>query len=111
MSMGISVFKKDIKSIYNQLKASAKKRNIPFELTLCDLNDLSFPITCPVFNIVLKYNTNKAEDDSFSIDRKDSSKGYTADNIIVVSNRANKLKSNATISELKQIYDFYKQFE
>lgn len=105
--MGIHVTQKQVKTIYNQLKNSAKKRNIPFNLTLMDLHDLSFPITCPVLNIPLCYNIGKSQDNSFSIDRIESTKGYEADNIVVVSNRVNTLKSNATLEELKLIYEFY----
>lgn len=99
----------EIKTIYNRLKLSAKKRNIPFELTLTDLNNLSFPITCPILNIPLTFNRGQAQDNSYSIDRIDSSKGYTIDNIVVISLKANKLKNNATSNELKQIAEYYNQ--
>lgn len=97
----------EMKTIYNRIKASAAKRNIPFDLTIPQLNELSFPLTCPILNIQLKYNRGKAQDDSYSIDRIDSTLGYTIDNIIVISLKANKLKSNATKEELEQIAQFY----
>lgn len=97
----------EIRTIYNRLKASANKRNIPFELTLVDLNELSFPITCPILGIPLKFNRGKQEDNSYSIDRIDSTKGYVADNIIVVSWRANRLKNNASEYELQLISNYY----
>jgi len=103
----VDVTKKDLKILYNQLKTGAKKRNINFNLSMSDLNNLSFPLTCPILNIPLTFNNGNAKDNSYSIDRIDSSKGYVIDNIIVVSNKVNKLKSNATILELKQIADFY----
>lgn len=56
----------EIKTIYNRIKASAKRRNIDFNLSLPDLNNLSFPITCPIFGIPLKFNRGKAQDDSYS---------------------------------------------
>lgn len=96
----------DIKKIYNGLKSSAKKRNIDFSLTLSDLNNLTYPITCPILGIVLKFN-DVLSDDSYSIDRIDSSKGYHIDNIIVISWRANRLKSNASVDELNKINEFY----
>lgn len=99
----------EVRKIYNQLKASAKKRNIPFDLTLVDLNNLSYPITCPVLGIPLKFNRGQAEDNSYSIDRIDSSLGYNIDNIIVISLKANKLKNNATNEELQLISEFYNQ--
>lgn len=93
----------EIRTIYNRLKSSAKKRSIPFDLTITQLNDLTFPITCPVLGMPLKFNRGQLQDDSYSIDRIDSSKGYTIDNIEVISWRANRLKSNATNEELKKL--------
>ena len=90
----------EIKSIYNRLKGSAKKRDIPFDLTITQLNELTFPISCPVLGIPLKFNRGQMQDDSYSIDRIDSTQGYTIDNIRVISWRANRLKNNATNEEL-----------
>jgi len=97
----------EIKSLYNRLKSSAKKRNIPFTLTLTELNNLTFPISCPILNIPLNSN-NKQSDNSYSIDRIDSDKGYEIDNIIVVSWKANRLKNNATKEEMEKIAEFYR---
>ena len=97
----------EIKTIYNRLKSSAKKRSIPFDLTITDLNNLTFPITCPVLGIPLKFNRGTLRDDSYSIDRIDSSQGYTIDNIEVISWRANRLKNNATVSELQKISNHF----
>ena len=98
----------EIKTLYNRLKASAIKRNIPFDLTIPELNNLSFPITCPILGMPLYYNRGMAKDDSYSIDRIDSTKGYTIDNIEVISLRANKLKSNANIKEIIMLAEYYK---
>lgn len=97
----------DSKLLYNRLKASAKKRGIEFTLTIVDINNLAFPITCPILGIPLRYNRGKPEDDSYSIDRIDSSKGYTADNIQVISYKANRAKNNLTENELKLLGQFY----
>lgn len=102
-----SIHQKDIRELYNRLKSSAKRRGIPFDLTPSQLNELTFPITCPVLGIRLVFHTGASEDNSVSFDRIDSSKGYTIDNIVVVSNRANKLKSDATVEELQMLAEFY----
>ena len=99
--------KKDFRGIIQQLKASAKKRNIPFDLTTLDLDEIGIPITCPVLNIPIFYHKGTVKDNSISVDRIDSSKGYTKDNIVIVSHRVNKLKSNATLDELGRIVKFY----
>lgn len=96
----------ETKKLYNRLKSSAKKRGIDFDLTLSDLNNLTFPITCPILGIPLALN-NVQSDNSYSIDRIDSSKGYTIDNIIVISWKANRLKNNASNEDLKKISNFY----
>ncbi len=43
--------------------------------------------------------------ESPSLDRIDSTKGYTKGNIWVISNRANTLKNDATLSELKLLVE------
>lgn len=103
----IDVHKKDLNKLFSQIKASAKKRGIPFDLTRADLGRLTFPITCPILGFPLKFNTGKVQFDSYSIDRIDNTMGYTVDNIIVVSHRVNQLKSNASLEEMKLIVEFY----
>lgn len=98
---------KEINDLYNHYKNSAKTRNIPFSITKMDLYDLSYPITCPVLGIPLQFNSGKPKDDSYSLDRIDSSKGYDIDNVIVVSYRANILKRDASLLEMKKMVDFY----
>ncbi len=98
---------KDFKQIYNNLKNSAKKRNIEFMLKPTDIDQIGIPITCPILGIPIYFHRNKVEDDSISFDRIDSSKGYSVDNLIVVSHKANKIKSNASLDELKRIFEFY----
>lgn len=92
----------DIKTLYNRVKASAKTRDIHFDLTLTQLNELTFPITCPILGIPLEFHRGRAQDNSVSFDRIDSSIGYTIDNIMIISNRANKLKSDATEDEMRK---------
>lgn len=105
--MTTAVNQKNLRELLNHLKQSAKNRNIYFDLTMDDLNNLSFPLTCPILGIPLHFNRGFAADDSYSVDRVDSSGGYTIDNIIIISNRVNTLKSNATVDEMRKIADFY----
>ena len=42
------------KKLLTHLRGSAKKRNIEFSLTLSDLYELGFPLTCPILNVVIK---------------------------------------------------------
>lgn len=98
----------EIRTIYNRLKASAKKRNILFDLTLMDLYEINIPLRCPILGIPLKFNRGKVEDNSVSYDRKDNDIGYTRDNMIIISYRANVLKRDASKNELKQISEYFK---
>jgi hypothetical protein len=104
--MHTPVNQKDLKALLNHLRSSAKKRKIPFDLTLVDLNNLSFPVSCPILGIPLYFHRNKMQEDSYSIDRINSQLGYTIDNLMVISNRANRIKNNATDEELSKLAKF-----
>lgn len=95
------------KEILQRLKQSAKKRNISFDLTLSDINNLSFPITCPVLGIPLRWNRGEPKDNSYSFDRIDSSLGYTIDNIEIISFKANRAKNNLNEEEMKRFCIYY----
>lgn len=89
---------------------NALQRGIPFELTVSDLYPL--PKTCPVLGIPLSYEGNEGgADNAMAIDRIDPTKGYVQGNIVMVSQRANRIKNDATPAELRKIADFYAQFE
>jgi hypothetical protein len=46
-----------------------------------------------------------------SIDRINNSKGYHKDNIVVVSDLVNTIKSSATINEMYMVANFYYELE
>ena len=76
------------------------------------LESISIPDYCPVLGIKLNYDGNDKspgwtrQDDSPSIDRIDSNKGYTADNIHIISWRANRIKNDSTPEELRKLADY-----
>ena len=86
-------------------KSRAKKRNLDFDISI---EDVKIPEKCPVLGILLVFSLNKRTNNTPSIDRIDSSKGYIKGNVIVVSWRANMLKNNGTWQEHQQIADYYK---
>lgn len=98
---------KEFKLIWSQLKSSATKRGIFFDLKPTDIDDIGIPISCPILGIPLYFHRDKVQDDSISFDRIDSTKGYEVGNLVVISYRANKLKSNATMDELRKMVRFY----
>lgn len=82
----------------------ANKKELKFNLT----KDLLFPKTCPILNIKLKHGTEEWYN-SPTIDRIDNTKGYTMDNVLVISALANTIKSSATPVEILKVGNFYKQ--
>lgn len=98
---------KEISKIYSSLKSSAKKRGIEFTLDKADLWDIDIPLTCPVLGIPLEFSRGVATDNSVSYDRIDNSKGYDKSNLMIISYRANRLKSDASLIEMKMLAEFY----
>lgn len=94
--------KADNNRILAKLKSKSKRFGYEFNL---DLSDIVIPEYCPVLGIKLSFdNENDAKP---SIDRIDNTKGYVKGNIIVVSGRANRIKSDATLQELNDLSNFY----
>lgn len=101
--------KKDpIHFIYIRLKGSAKKRNIDFSLSEQDLRD-KWTTHCPIYKKELVLFSNS--DWSPSVDRINNQIGYTKENIIVVSRKANQQKNTTTVEELKMLYEFYSSLQ
>ena len=73
----------------------------------CDLvvEDIVIPEYCPLLGIKLETSSGSKRDTSPSVDRIDSSKGYTRENVWIISQRANRIKNNSTIEELRMIYE------
>lgn len=94
--------------VLGSIKKRAKDNNYEFNLTVEDLREKWTDI-CPVFNIKMYFHSVR-QDNSFSVDRIDSSRGYTKDNICIISCRANQLKSNGTIEELEKVLIYMKKY-
>ncbi len=87
------------KHLYTQSKGRARRSNLEFTIVL---SDIIIPEYCPYLNIKLTRLWGHGRIDSnASIDRIDNSKGYIPDNIEIISFKANLIKRNATIDELK----------
>jgi hypothetical protein len=81
-------------------KARAKKNGLEFSLTEADV---TIPETCPVLGIPLYKMKGRAGPNSPSLDRIRGSEGYVPHNVRVISYRANFLKNNATVDELRSV--------
>lgn len=84
-------------------KQRAKQLGLPFAITE---DDVKIPTHCPVLGLKLVPG-GWPSDNSPSIDRIVPELGYVPGNVIVVSFRSNRLKSDATPEELQAIADFY----
>jgi predicted nucleic acid-binding Zn-ribbon protein len=80
-------------------KGRAKVKNLEFNLTV---KDIIIPKHCPILGIelVCKSGSPGGQKNSPALDRKNSIKGYTKDNVQVISHLANMMKSYATNDEL-----------
>lgn len=96
--------------LLNSSKARAAEKQREHTLTLEDLLDL-YPKDncCPVYGFELIWGDSGFRETSPSIDRIDSSKGYTKDNVQIISWKANRLKSYATLEDLEILVSFMKQ--
>ncbi len=106
---------KDLHELKQQLFRSAKKRALKKGLEFnIELRDIHIPRKCPILKVPLICSTRYSP----SIDRIYPDKGYTKDNIAVISTLANSMKANATPKELlifsrniKKYMDLYQEIE
>ncbi len=93
-----------VAKLLKSAKSRARARDREFKITA---GDVSIPSVCPVLGIPLFPNKIKRGDNSPSIDRIKNSRGYVPGNVVVVSYRANRIKSDATAEELRKLAEFY----
>lgn len=89
--------------LWLRTKSRCSKDGIEFNLEECDINP---PELCPVLGIPLD---RRNREHTPSLDRLDPTVGYTKSNVRVISMRANRIKSDATLSELEQLYAYVKR--
>jgi hypothetical protein len=85
--------------VLRNIRYRAKKQGLRCTLVPADL---VLPDRCPVLDIPLVVGGKRC-DNSPSVDRVDNDKGYTKENVRVISVRANRIKHNATVAELKAV--------
>ena len=82
-------------------KSRANRKGLEFNL---EIDDIIIPEKCPVFGVPLERAEGGCPDDnSPTLDRLDSSKGYVKGNVQVISWKANRLKSNGTLEDFRAI--------
>lgn len=96
-----------VSGLLYRARLRAKNNGYPFSLRE---NDIVIPACCPVLGTPLDISSGRGmsdKDNSPSLDRLIPKKGYVPGNVVVVSHRANRLKNDATLSEMKRILAFY----
>lgn len=92
-------------NMYWRAKKRSKKMGRIFDIKQEDVFAL-YVERCPIFDIELDWEVEglkRAFDNSPSLDRIDSSKGYVKGNIWIISVRANRIKNDASAEELMAI--------
>lgn len=93
------------RTLLNYARRNSRRRGEECTLTI---DDIKIPEVCPVLGVTLVHGGRKGkgvQDNSPSIDRIDAAKGYTPDNIWIISQRANRIKNNATLEELQLLVE------
>lgn len=91
---------------WSSVKNGAKKRNLEFSISVEDVWNLYIKQNrkCAMSDIPISFYRETFRDkQTASIDRIDSSKGYTIDNIQIVYNKINIMKQNYNINEFIKI--------
>jgi hypothetical protein len=96
-----------VEIIWSRSKSRAKKAGLEFTLTRNDIAEMTIPVTCPVLGIPLRMERIERTDNSLSIDRVDSKRGYTLDNVVFVSWKVNRMKNDSTLDEMRKMVTFY----
>ena len=84
--------------LLHSAKQRAKRTGLEFSL---GFSDIIIPTHCPYLGIPLTNTFGEGRiQTNASVDRIDSSKGYTPDNIQIISDLANRMKQEATKEQL-----------
>jgi len=87
------------RGMLHRAKKRAKLKEMDFSITIDDINPL--PDICPVLGIVLDWDcAGLPVGNSPSLDRIDNALGYIPGNVMIISNRANMIKCDATAEEV-----------
>lgn len=96
----------------NVTKRNALSKGIPFDLDVDYVLSL-YPKDnlCPVLGVELAFGNTEGRNNSPSIDRIIPALGYIKGNIVIVSLKANRIKSNASPEEIIKVGEFYQRLE
>ena len=88
------------------VKAKAKRLGLPFDI---DIGDLIVPEFCPVLGVRIILEPFRHEHGP-SVDRVIPSRGYVKGNVVVMSMRAHRMKSDASIDDIRALLAFMEKW-
>jgi hypothetical protein len=94
--------------LWGLAQARAKRNDILFTI---QPSDIVIPEFCPILGIKLETGHRGFFENSPSLDRIHPEFGYVIGNIMVMSLRANRIKSNATPDEIRKIAEWFNKFD
>ena len=99
--------------IFHSAKKRAKRTNLEFSLII---DDIEVPELCPILGIELDNTVRNSNDRSPrynapSLDRLDPTVGYTKENVMIMSHRANVIKNDGTSEEHILIAEFLDEWQ
>lgn len=95
--------------LWNHAKQRATATGLPFDLTV---QDIVIPEVCPVFGVKLEWGVGNMGWRNMwapSLDKIKPELGYVRGNVMIISNRANHLKSNGSISEFEAVLAYMRR--
>jgi hypothetical protein len=84
-------------TLYYNARQRARRNNLPFDLKV---SDIFVPDFCPVLGMRLEVSDKIISPNSTTLDKIVPKLGYIRGNIQVISNRANSMKHDASISDM-----------
>ena len=88
-------------------RARSKEKDLPFNLTENHLKEI-WTDACPVFGTPLNMSAKKDEEGHAQLDRIVPELGYVKGNVVWLSQRANRIKDDATTEDLERLLKWLK---
>jgi len=96
-----------LKAFLSNAQHRVDSTDIPCTITLEYIHGLAKDVVvCPILKIPLQFAGGELCDNSASLDRFIPSKGYVPGNVWIISDKANRMKSDATPQEIEKVYRY-----
>jgi hypothetical protein len=96
------------KELASSARRRARRYGVPFSITY---QDVIIPDYCPALGIKLERNKEKMSRNSATLDRIIPDLGYVPGNVVVISNKANNIKNDATADEILAVGNYFKRMQ